>query len=147
MAHVKHFEGLRLKTYTCPSGVLTIGYGHTHGVVSGMSFDNEADAAALLYADLILAFNQVKSLHKSLDEDSPLAFVLTDFVFNIGFTKYKNSTLRKIVDGLKDVNNLSKTDIDAITIQLLLWCHSRGKKLRGLVKRREWEVSLLSLED
>ena len=26
---IKEFEGLKLKAYTCPAGILTIGYGHT----------------------------------------------------------------------------------------------------------------------
>lgn len=40
--HVKSFEGLRLKAYKCPSGVLTIGYGHTFGVVPNMSITKES---------------------------------------------------------------------------------------------------------
>ena len=34
---IQSFEGLRLMSYVCPAGVLTIGYGHTQGVNLGDS--------------------------------------------------------------------------------------------------------------
>ena len=33
---IKSFEGLRYEAYLCPSGVYTIGWGHTKGVTEGM---------------------------------------------------------------------------------------------------------------
>lgn len=33
---IKKYEWCVLKSYKCPSGVWTIGYGHTNGVKSGM---------------------------------------------------------------------------------------------------------------
>jgi GH24 family phage-related lysozyme (muramidase) len=33
---IKSFEGLFLKAYLCPAGILTIGYGHTRTVTAGM---------------------------------------------------------------------------------------------------------------
>ena len=32
---IKEFEGFRGTAYRCPAGVLTVGYGHTSGVVKG----------------------------------------------------------------------------------------------------------------
>ena len=33
---IKQFEGCKLIAYKCPAGILTIGYGHTANVTSGM---------------------------------------------------------------------------------------------------------------
>ena len=38
---IRQFEGLRLTSYRCPAGVWTIGYGHTSGVVPGVSITKE----------------------------------------------------------------------------------------------------------
>ena len=38
---LKEHEGLRLKAYRCPGGVLTIGYGHTKNVKPGDVIDKE----------------------------------------------------------------------------------------------------------
>ncbi len=48
---IKDFEGLSLKAYVCPAGVLTIGYGTTRGVKPGQVI-SEAEAEAMLRADL-----------------------------------------------------------------------------------------------
>ncbi|MCQ2074611.1 MAG: hypothetical protein MJY77_05375 [Bacteroidaceae bacterium] len=32
---IRQFEGLRLTAYRCPSGIWTIGYGHTNNVRKG----------------------------------------------------------------------------------------------------------------
>lgn len=139
---VKEFEGLRLNPYKCPSGVLTIGYGHTHGVVPGMSITN-FDAEVYLNYDLHLVRNYLEFLHPNLIICSGLFYALTDFIFNVGFTKYKNSTLKKVVDSIKDYSNLSENDINALSVQFLLWTKSKGKTLCGLEKRRMFEISLL----
>lgn len=135
---VKEFEGLRLKAYRCPSGVLTIGYGHTHGVTSSMVI-SEYDSDFFLSYDIAVIALQLKSLHPYIgNAPTGVLFALIDFVFNVGYTKYKNSSLCKkyISKGIYDVN--------AISIELLKWTRSNGKVLKGLEKRRAWEVSLLT---
>lgn len=140
---VKEFEGWRNEPYLCPSGVLTIGYGHTHGVTQGMHITYDYGQLFLQY-DLGLAFSQLQSCHQcKFLVGSPLSFALTDFIFNIGITKYKNSTLKKVVDSIKDVNQLTDSERQRVSLQLQMWCYSKSKKLKGLEKRRAWEVSLL----
>lgn len=137
---IKEFEGLRLKSYCCPSGVLSIGYGHTHGVTSDMVIF-EDDANFFLKYDLFLVLLQLCSFHKWNDTNLPpkgVRLALIDFVFNVGFTKYKNSSL------CKKYISKDNFDISSISIQLLLWTKSNGKVLKGLEKRRAWEVSLLT---
>lgn len=144
---VKEFEGLRLKAYKCPSGVLTIGYGHTHGVVSNMEI-TPSDAVLLLLADLEIARYQLKSLFPTsyfIACNFGLFYAITDFVFNVGFTKFKNSTLLNVLKSIDFSHPLSHNDVNRISIQLLRWVHSNGKVLRGLEARRQWEVSLLTM--
>lgn len=143
IARVKEFEGLKLKPYKCPSGVLTIGYGHTHGVVPGMVLTPNVADFFLTY-DLRLCVEQLYSLHPSLVLCSGLNFALVDFVFNVGFTAYKNSTLRKVVDSIKDYSHLTENEIYFLSVQFSLWTKSNGRVLRGLEKRRKFEISLLS---
>lgn len=134
---VKEFEGLRLTAYKCPSGVLTIGYGHTHGVVSGMKITEDFADYLLMY-DLSIAKLQLKSFFglNFWQMLSPgMRFALIDFVFNVGYTKFKNSSL---ATHLK-----SKAPTDAIACQLYQWTRSKGVVLKGLEKRRAWEVSLI----
>ncbi len=45
IALIKFFEGCKLSSYTCPGGVLTIGYGETgKHVVPGLRLANEQEA-------------------------------------------------------------------------------------------------------
>ncbi|WP_259345130.1 lysozyme [Candidatus Liberibacter sp.] len=57
-----------------------------------------------------------------------------DFVFNLGIGAYRNSTLRKRVDA-QDWENAS--------IEIRKWVFAGGKRLNGLVVRREVEAGLL----
>lgn len=130
---VKAFEGLRLEAYRCPSGVWTIGYGHTSGVTQGMKV-NEGWAEFALKHDLNEVLKQVERLGLPLNTQGQIDAVV-DFVFNLGITKFKQSTLRKrIAENAGD---------DAICAEFKKWvfCTQNGKnvKLPGLVKRREWE--------
>ena len=141
---IKQFEGLRLKAYKCPSGVLTIGYGHTYGVLPGMVI-NEFQATQLLAFDVEIVKLQLSTIHSDFYSFSDgLYDCLIDFVFNVGITKYKNSTLRKVVDSIKDYSHLTENEILSLSVQLSLWTKSKGCVLRGLEKRRNFEISLLS---
>ena len=51
IALIKSFEGCRLTAYLCPSGVWTIGYGHTEGVSKGQVITQE-QADIFLKSDL-----------------------------------------------------------------------------------------------
>ncbi|MFT4325862.1 MAG: glycoside hydrolase family protein [Candidatus Liberibacter psyllaurous] len=57
-----------------------------------------------------------------------------DFVFNLGIGRYRNSTLRKCVDR-EDWINASH--------EICKWVFAGGKRLKGLVIRREVEAELL----
>ena len=126
---IKGFETLQLKAYKCPAGVLTIGYGHTRGVKKGQVI-TKVQADVLLKGDLLAVEKSINDLGLALTQGQFDALV--DFCFNLGLTKLLNSTLYvKILDNATD---------DEIATQFRRWVYGGGKKLNGLVKRREWEV-------
>ena len=126
---IKGFETLKLKAYKCSAGVLTIGYGHTRGVKKGQVI-TEIQADVLLKGDLL---NVEKSLNSmSITFKQGQFDALVDFCFNLGMVKFIGSTLyTKILVHAPD---------DEIATQFRRWVYGGGKKLDGLVKRREWEV-------
>ena len=125
---IKGFETLELKAYKCPAGVLTIGYGHTRGVKRGQVI-TKVQADVLLKGDIL---NVEKSLNSmSITFTQGQFDALVDFCFNLGMVKFIGSTLyTKIL--------VHATD-DEIATQFRRWVYGGGKKLDGLVKRREWE--------
>lgn len=126
---IKGFERLELKAYKCPAGILTIGYGHTQGVKVGQVI-TEAQADVLLKGDVLNVENSLNKLNLDLTQGQFDALV--DFCFNLGIWKFLGSTLyRMIAVHASDAN---------ITAQFRRWVYADGKKLNGLVKRREWGV-------
>ena len=57
---------------------------------------------------------------------------LVDFAFNCGCDALGSSTLLKRIQ--------AQADDDEIEAQFNRWVYSNGKKLNGLVKRRQWEA-------
>lgn len=125
---VKQFEGLRLKSYRCPAGIWTIGYGHTHGVKTGQQI-TRAQADSLLRGDLLPFVQYVNRLGVCKTQGQFDAIV--DFAYNLGTTALGSSTLLQRI----------RINADDATIckEFRRWVHSGGKVLAGLKKRREWE--------
>lgn len=132
LALIKQWEGLRLKAYKDISGVLTIGYGHTGEDIKPNQTISLAEAEQLLLRDLAKFEEAIEQLVKVNLNDNQFA-ALVAFSFNIGLTAFKNSTL------LKKLNN---GNYDAVPIELMRWCHSRGKQCKGLINRRSAEIGL-----
>lgn len=122
-------EGLRLEAYKDAAGVPTIGYGHTKNVRMGDRI-SEYWAKEMLREDIEEAEWQVKELRVARTEGQLDA--LTSFVFNLGINKLQHSTLLETIR-----RGGSKA---AITREFKKWVYADGKKLPGLVKRREWEA-------
>lgn len=129
IAKIKEFEGYRQKAYRCPAGVWTCGYGHTRGV-SAKTSCTQAQADAWLQQDLA-PLEKVLSGIKEIDTQGKFDACL-DFCFNLGLGSFLRSTLLKTI----------KADMDDKRIQaeFMRWVYAGGRKLDGLVKRREWEA-------
>ena len=122
-------EGCRLEAYEDAAGVPTIGYGHTKGVRMGDKI-SAYWAKELLREDIEEVEWQVKELKVARTEGQLDALV--SFAFNVGIGRLMRSALLKAIR-----NGGSKT---AITREFKRWVFAGGKKMPGLVKRREWEA-------
>lgn len=133
---IKHFEGLYLTAYLCPSNVWTIGYGHTgikhnDGTVKKGRKVTKEEAEKLLEFDLntkyipdVLKYVKVNINQNQLDS-------LVSFHFNTGGLG-KSTLLKKLNAG----------DFSGASAQFPLWNKSNGKVLSGLVRRRNAEREL-----
>lgn len=130
---IRRFEGLRLKPYLCPAGIPTVGYGHTGPDVTLQSppmtpqfaekvMQEDAERHALL----------ALKLSPNLKGDRLAA--IADFLYNLGPTRYKASTLRRKVNAGEWLD--AKDELEK-------WVWGGGKKLPGLVARRAAEAALL----
>jgi len=133
---IKQFEGFAPKTYDCPAGKPTIGYGHV--VLPGESFTEltEAQASDLLAKDLLKFEAGVKRL-----VNVPLTQhqfdALVSFAFNVGIGALGEST------ALKRINAGNHAEVPAA---LAMWNKAtvKGKltELPGLTRRRRAEGDL-----
>ena len=128
---IKQFEGFRKDAYLCPAKVWTIGYGHTGNVLPSHTI-SELQAEKLLQKDLERFERAVNELVKvNLNQNQFDALV--SFVYNVGITAFKESTLLKVLNqGLYQKAGL----------QFGNWVHGGGKKLPGLIRRRKAEHQL-----
>lgn len=89
---IKEFEGLRLSPYLCPSGVPTIGFGHTAGVTLGM-IPITADLAEEWLRDDLARFEKAVTDAVRIPLQQHEFDALVVFVFNVGVSAFRTSTL------------------------------------------------------
>lgn len=112
----------------------TIGYGSTGPDVQlGMTI-TAGEAEMRMRKDaatyMLIALKLSPSLAGHPDRQAAIA----DFCYNLGASRYKASTLRRKVNA---------GDWDAAARELQKWVWGGGRKLPGLVARREAEAALL----
>jgi len=132
LALTKSFEGLRLESYQDVGGVWTVGYGHTGpDLLAGMKI-SQADADALLRSDLAAA---VACVNRAVTQEisQPQFDALVDFCFNVGQGNLLKSSLLRYV-------NLG--EFESAAAQFLLWVNAGGKRVEGLVRRRQAERAM-----
>ena len=93
---------------------------------------DEGEAAALLFRDVRPAYSSVARLIKVPLSDLQAA-ALIDFTHNLGSGNLRASTLRAVIN---------RDDYDAVPFQLRRWVYGGGKRLGGLIRRREAEIKL-----
>jgi lysozyme len=134
---VKSFEGCELKSYRCPAGVWTIGYGHTKNVSPNQTITQE-QAEQLLHADMEECVSYIDELVQVPLTDNQFS-ALVSFVFNVGKGNLMSSTLLK---------KLNAGEYDAVPNELARWNKATDpntgvlKVLPGLVTRRAAEAKL-----
>jgi lysozyme len=135
---IKQFEGYKSKSYLCPAGVPTIGFGSTmynNGFkVKLGDVINEKEAENLLMWELK---SKAISLH-GLNLNQNQIDACLSFVYNLGIGAFAKSTLKKKIQA--NPNDASIKD------EFMKWNKARvgGKlvALRGLTRRRIAEAEL-----
>lgn len=123
---IKHFEGLELKAYKCPSGVWTIGWGHTAGVQQGQII-TEQQAQEIFENDMKVYERYVNYYVKHTLTQNQFD-ALVSFTYNCG-----PGNLQKLI---------RNRTLEQIADALLLFNKGGGKVLAGLVRRRKMEREL-----
>ena len=127
---VGYFEGRELAGYLDPVGIPTICYGHTATAKVGDTKSAE-ECERLLQQDLGIALGAVDKALPVLPPSTRAAF--GSFTYNVGVGAFNGSTLlRKAKAG----------DLEGACEELPRWVYAGGRKLKGLVIRREAEREL-----
>ena len=130
LALIQRFEGFSPVPYRCPAGYPTIGYGHVVRMGEGLTHLSQTEALFLLKQDVRVAEAAVQRLILV-----PLAQgqfdTLVSFTFNLGAGALQRSTLRRVVN---------RGEHEDVPCQLLHWVFAGGRKLPGLVARRQAEA-------
>lgn len=135
---IKEAEGLRLKPYKCSAGIPTIGYGNTF-YKDGTKVTMQDKEITIQYAEELIQWyvekyviSIIKSvITKQLTDNQYSA--IASFIYNVGNTAFKNSTLAK---------KINKGTDEEIKQQFRLWNKASGKIIEGLKNRREKEIKL-----
>lgn len=142
----KEWEGLVTHVYLDSGGAPTIGIGHlltrserTSGkiVIREMELDyreglTEQQCWELLDQDLsvvVTTVNNAVTVPLSQNQFD----TLVSFTFNVGDGAFRNSTLLKL---------LNQEKYDQVPTQLKRWIMDNGQVVRGLINRREKEITL-----
>lgn len=150
LTNVALFEGFRSRPYICPSGVLTVGYGHTGKDVNMKTRFTVNKALDVLYNDLMFSLYSVKSVYDTSLWTDGMFRCFTDFVFNCGIGTLRKSSLHKLLLKYQDKkldSNLRYYLLRQFPDVLRLYVYSNKIRLKGLERRRQFEISLLELHD
>ncbi len=130
---IKTWEGCRLTAYRCPSGVLTIGYGHTGTDVTEGKTITQKEADELFETDINKFASAVTKILDGVNVNNNQFDALVSFAYNVGLSAFEKSTLLKRVKANPNSN--------AIRIEFRRWNRGGGKVLPGLTARRIYEAN------
>ena len=146
MTHVPQFEGMILRGYKDPIGIVTACAGHTKTAVFGRPYTIE-ECIELLIIDLVEHSEGVlKCTPKLKDKPYQLA-AASSFAYNIGVGAYCRSTTARRFNASNYAGACkAMNESDSGRPQ---WVYAGGKQLSGLVKRRaiEREICETSLPE
>lgn len=132
LQYVPQFEGMVLRGYKDPIGIVTACAGHTKTAVLGRPY-TIGECKALLETDLVEHAEGVLRCTPSL-KDKPFQLAgATSFAFNVGAPKYCSSGM---------ASKFNAGDLAGGCAELSKWTRAGGKVLPGLVKRRAAERAI-----
>lgn len=135
------FEGFSATPYLCPAGVWTIGYGSTFYLDGRRVMPTDSPISRETADRLLMAVMRrqylasVLALCPGAVRPQQIA-ALADFAYNLGVGRLRTSTLRKRVNS---------GQWDMVPAELRKWVYGGGRRLPGLVRRREAEINLMGL--
>lgn len=131
-SQVPKFEGMILRGYRDPIGIVTACAGHTKTAVLGKAY-TPAECDELLAQDLVEHAAPVLRCTPGLkDKPGPLGAAVS-FAFNVGAANYCGSTMAR---------KFNAGDIMGGCAELSKWIYAGGQVLPGLVKRRASERAI-----
>jgi lysozyme len=136
----KHFEGLSLVPYLCPARVPTIGYGTvwkpdgTRVTEDHPPITKETAEAWLQHQLQTECLPTAVRMTPALVGDEPAIGAVADFIYNLGASRYRASTLR---------HRLNTKNWAEAQYEINRWTRGGGRVLRGLQLRRAAEAAYL----
>ena len=129
---IKDFEGFYAESYLSPAKFWTQGWGSTAGITADSPPITRAEGEELLAKDLVRFERAVLRLCPV-----PLSQghydALVSFSFNLGSGALQSSTLRR---------KIMREDYEGAADEFPRWVFAAGRRLAGLVRRRDAERSL-----
>ena len=161
---VKQQEGLKLKTYTCTGGVLTIGYGHTKNVKKGQKITIE-QAEQLYLEDIKETTDNLNRRLETLQISTKIQQHHFDALFSLSFNcglkatqlilhRYKQAGNNNYCTPIAEVAKYNqfkimpetkKANILMVPTYLFLfrmWININGLPVKGLFNRRTAEAGI-----
>lgn len=126
------FEGVVLRGYTDPIGIVTACAGHTKTAVLGKAYTRE-ECDRLLEQDLAEHAKGVLECVPREKLTSGQVAAFTSFAFNVGVAKFCGSTM---------ANKARAGDKAGSCAELSRWTLAGGRELPGLVDRRAAERAI-----
>ena len=130
---IKKYEGFSSQAYKCPSGVWTVGWGHTGRDINKDTILTREEAELMLKKDVTNLQEQILFLLDGKPSMNELD-ALTSLVYNVGLGAFKKSRLLKRIN-LKDNPEL-------VVKEWIEFNKVNGKVVKGLIRRRAEEISL-----
>lgn len=143
---VKKWEGLHKKgtdgliyPYLCPAQVWTIGFGSTRDfdgkpITKDTKPKTPDECEALMLLELRKCVFSALRYSPVLVDDEEALGAISSFIFNLGAGAYYRSTLRR---------KINEKDREAARSEIMKWVWAGGRRLPGLVARRNEESKYL----
>lgn len=142
LALIKSFEGYSPDAYRDPIGIWTIGFGSIWGM-DGKRVTGDHQTISKLTAQALLrreVANSGRACRRLVGTDilnNNQFSACVSFVYNLGSGSFKASTLRRLI---------LRHDLGSAEGQFSRWVFAGGRKLKGLIRRREAERQLFAGE-